>query len=60
MDPQTIQLIIDNDPNAKAIINALRQGVRSTEQLIAIVPYPESFGESMNLLVSAGIIGPPE
>ena len=52
--------LLSSDPNAAAIVRALQQGVRSTEQLIAIVPYPETFGESMNLLIAAGIIGPPE
>lgn len=60
MDPQTLKMILNNDPNAMAIVTALQQGVRSTEQLIAIVPYPDSFQESMNILISAGIIGPPE
>ena len=43
-----------------AIIKALQGGVRSTEQLMVMVPHPETFIQSMNLLVSTGIIGPPE
>ena len=60
MDRMTIDHLLASDPNAAAIVRALQQGVRSTERLIAIVPYPENFGESMNLLIAAGIIGPPE
>lgn len=60
MDPATVQQILNSDPNAVAIIRALQQGVRSTEQLLVTVPYPETFNESMNLLIAAGIIGPPE
>ena len=61
MDQATLQMILDRDPNARAIVRALMQGkVRSTEQLLAMVPEPESFAESMNLLVTAGIIGPPD
>ena len=60
MDKMTLDHLLSSDPNAAAIVRALQQGVRTTEQLIAIVPYPETFGESMNLLIAAGIIGPPE
>lgn len=60
MDQQTFQNILRYDDNAAAIVRALQGGVRSTEQLMAMVPHPETFAESMNLLISAGIIGPPE
>ena len=61
MDQTTLKMILENDPNAMAIVRALMQGnVRSTEQLIAIVPQPETFNETMRLLITAGIIGPPD
>lgn len=61
MDQTTLKMILENDPNAMAIVRALMQGnVRSTEQLVAIVPQPETFNETMRLLITAGIIGPPD
>ena len=61
MDQTTLKMILENDPNAMAIVRALMQGnVRSTEQLIAIVPQPETFNETMRLLITSGIIGPPD
>ncbi|MBQ8180300.1 MAG: hypothetical protein IJ026_07720 [Candidatus Methanomethylophilaceae archaeon] len=60
MDQQDIQRLLNSDPNAWAIVNALRQGVRSTEQLVAVVPHPQSFNDTMSMLIAFGIIGPPE
>lgn len=60
IDQQTFENILRYDDNAAAIVKALQGGVRSTEQLMAMVPHPETFVQSMNLLVSTGIIGPPE